>query len=845
MNTRSQIKYDADMTSITRVHARAASRLFGLSVLAPMLLVGAARADGTLRIAAPTPETPVLEAALDDLERVLGIMTARPTERADADAAIRLRLVADDSAGPLGERSREAYHLGGEPDGPVTITARTESALSHGVYGYLRELGVEWLMPGANWEVIPARERVDLAIDTVYEPGILTRRFFCNGGFGGRLGLDRDMTAQADWRAWMRRQGYGGPEHIGGHAGEVFNQRHRQILEANPEMLALVDGQRVAFGPHAKHCVTNEALMRLYVEDRINELARRIARDPDDPNNFAISAEPADGPGHCECGPCTEIGDTSERVFHVVNQVAGAVAERFPDRYASVFAYNLHAKIPEADLHPNVFVMVAPYAFQLTGLRPESLLEAWADKTESISVYGYWANTDWSFDLPSFSAFDRVEPQVRHWLDLGVRSVLMESTASGGAMGFNLWAASRMMWGDDRPIDELLDAYCALAFGDASGPMRRMMGRWAEGFLLADHELGLVYRDLAEAETLTSDPAVLARLDDFKRYAHFLRLTYEYRALSRDDERRRDAAGRLFEHVWRIYESRMVHSYRLVHLTMYGTERQAVDAWLERWPIRDAAAPIWSTVEPYDTVELNALMVEGAALYKPRDFEARRFGDKLVALRGESRRVATRLGMTSLFTGPHDFAFRIDRAGEPLTLTIQSLEGRGDYPGGEVRVVAPDGTEVGRTRVPDDRAWHSLAFGPAKPGVYRVEVFDQGARFRFKLDPNTPMSIVSPATSTNLLQDRWYFYVPKGQRTVALYEQSDVPLAFFDGDGEPIDPGNQRGLIVLPVADGQDGRVWSLTNYASSHGLRMLNVPQVLGWSPAGLVVPAEVAPQH
>ena len=100
--------------------------------------------------------------------------------------------------------------------------------------------------------------------------------------------------------------------------------------------------------------------------------------------------------------------------------------------------------------------------------------------------------------------------------------------------------------------------------------------------------------------------------------------------------------------------------------------------------------------------------------------------------------------------------------------------------------------------------------------------------------------MITPPNSTNLLRDKWYFYVPAGLEKVAFFEESAVAVQVFDADGQEVDAEGQRGLIVMQVPEGQDGRIWSLKGFVSSQRLRMLNVPQVLAWSPAGLLVPSD-----
>ena len=142
----------------------------------------------------------------------------------------------------------------------------------------------------------------------------------------------------------------------------------------------MIDGKRQSWSPIVKFCASNQEVVDLFTKDRLDALRLQRKLDPHGPRAWAVSVEPSDGGGHCQCPECLKLGSPSDRVFHVANQVARAVAREFPDGRVSLLAYNEHAAVPKIPLEKNVHVMVAPYAFQRTDLSPERLLEAWSRK---------------------------------------------------------------------------------------------------------------------------------------------------------------------------------------------------------------------------------------------------------------------------------------------------------------------------------------------------------------------------------------------------------------------------------------------------------------------------------
>lgn len=77
------------------------------------------------------------------------------------------------------------------------------------------------------------------------------------------------------------------------------------------------------------------------------------------------------------------------------------------------------------------------------------------------------------------------------------------------------------MWNPESNEKQILEEFYTKAFSEAYTPMKRMLERWANFFMLSDHELGLSFIDIIEADKLAKNPSVRARIDDYKRYLHY------------------------------------------------------------------------------------------------------------------------------------------------------------------------------------------------------------------------------------------------------------------------------------------------------------------------------------
>lgn len=837
-------------------------------------MAGLARGDdGKLygrRVAVPTAMQPDLKAAVGDLLSTLHQLTGQEFALAGPGeaAGIVLQTIAtdeppqagasQDGPGPfppaVAERlgaGREACLLWPEA-GRLWIAARSDIGLCHGVYLYLEALGVRWYGPSERWTIVPRRDDVRLSSAVAASPAFRSRLFFGTGGFGGNLPLDPRRTLQERWLQWHRRNRFGGEFRVAGHTGEAFNTRYKQELEANPAWRAMIDGRRVPWSLTAKFCASNQDVVDLYVRDRVEDFRRRRSVAPHDPHAWAVSVEPADGGGHCTCPDCLKLGSVSDRVFHVANQAARAVRDVAPDGRVSLFAYNEHAAPPSFPLEPNVYVQAIPYAFQRTGLSPDQLLDAWSQHVPRLGVYDYWSIPDWSRDLPSFDPLGFGPDRLRGWHARGVDSFLCESTFSHGAMGAAWWIGSRLAWEPQTDVASLFEEFLHDSFGPGKAPMRRMLTRWADRFTLTSHELALSFRDLDEAWRLAEgDEAVQSRIADYGRYVEYLRLNFEYQQAPRGSPEKRAAAERLLRFQWSIYDSAMIHAFRLSQLLTRDARLAGDETLGKTYDWQNPAAPGWAEIQPADDPEIRRRVQAGVRELQPQNFVSRRFRGPLV----RAVAAADSLGAsTSPATSDHeapvmalsnslDFHVLAERDGvafRPRIATERAVQ---------LLVAGPDGESVAVESVETGPEWAARWSTPEivlpRAGLYHVQIISQKRSFRFSPPPDLPLTMPGWWNSQGAPTPRLYFYVPRETSLLAIYANYTAagPPRFFAPDGVEVQPQalDQGHLLLIPIAEEHRGRIWSLDRAKCAVGpLEMLNAPAAFAFSPQTLLAPRD-----
>jgi len=736
----------------------------------------------------------------------------------------------------LKNRGKEAFVIFSQDNSTLYISGNSDAGIQYGIYKYLELLGYRWLLPGDNWTIIPRLNNITLKVKMVESPAFKQRNFFGTGGFGGKLPLDPEMKLSKKWEDWKRRNFLGGEIAISGHAGESFNMANKSVLLEHPEYLAEIGGKRQPFSPGTKPCYSNPALIELYVNDRLKKLKSQIDADPEGPGSFAVSVEPSDGGGHCECAECLKIGSVSDRVFSLANHVAKQVAKQFPGKYVSLLAYNEHAAVPNIELEPNIYVVVVPYGFQRTGYSGDELLQMWAKKSKFIGIYDYWSIPDWSQDMPSLNYLEMPAKKIRFWHQNNVVGFLSESTYSSGAVGITWYISSRLLWNPAVDEKQVIQDFYSKAFDKAEKPMKRMLERWATSFMLSDHELALSFRDIAEADKLATSPEVKSRISDYKKYLQYLRLYYEYITAKPGSEERKIAVRNLLNFMWRIYDSTMVHVYRMHQLIVNRYETSDTELKQE-WDFKNKEK--WENIKPVTEEELNQMIKDGISQYKPYDFETKHYDtEKIVPAKlpvvpnNENKYISTHS-----FWGNHCFKFYVPENIDTLTLKMK-IGKRDNHPGDRVVIKdSNDNTVFDKFILPDGEE-HQITFQTKNKGLYTMNVSDQKITYSFQFPDWLPFVVVNSIVISDW-QKKVYFYVPAGLKKIAMFCESVVPVKIFDSDGKEIKYEGTK-ILVADVPAGQDGKIWTLSHHKLyTPSPVMLNIPAIFGFSKETMMVPA------
>lgn len=385
------------------------------------------------------------------------------------DTRLGKQIVPDDEIAPLGSDGFVLRERGSN----VAVRGGHRGTL-YGVYAILEDhLGIHWLAPDTT--IIPKRDTIDLAgLEDTQKPAMEYREVYFHDAFDG------------DWAARNRLNG--GTHRVDGPRGgrtnylgfvHTFNALlpKEKYFAEHPEYYALVSGKRV---DNTQPCLTNPDVLKI-VTDRVLELAASTNGAP-----TIISVSQNDNMMPCECERCRasdrEEGSPSGTLIKFVNQVADAVAEKYPNVLIDTLAYQYTENVPRhAKPRPNVIVRLchmAPscdtHSLEHCYLNANYVhnLKAWSSISNRLYVWHYVTDfAAYLLPLPDLNAIKRDMPfYVKHH----VRGLFAQGDGeSPGAESAEIksWLIAKLLWNDKADFESLYKEFIDGYYGPAAPDM--------------------------------------------------------------------------------------------------------------------------------------------------------------------------------------------------------------------------------------------------------------------------------------------------------------------------------------------------------------------------------------
>ncbi len=406
----------------------------------------------------------------------------------------------------------------------VVLKSRTCTGMFHAVYYFLEKaVGVRWLWPGTDGEVVPKCDCFEFPIGRISEkPDFLWRALQVRGSIYGPAGgldlvttqrviLDLPRSYQHDFDLWCRRNRFGGVDVADGHRWceiappEVYG-------ESEPDIYALINGKRDALPHDGKHgnqpCLSNPRVVELMVE----YVCARFATDPC-LDVCSIALNDNDGNGACGCAVCRDqvlhrneisyldqitdesnktgrssgLQSISDLVYRNANEVIAGVRERYPDKKILILLYDAARQPPvHESLDPQVVGQLcimgnSLWNEEILALEKE-VLEGLSSVAPTLGVYEYYSNGVWPELHRLFP--ELISLSLNMYFEGGVRYFSSQPSMGFAANGLNFYLLGRLLWDRSLSVDGVVDDFCQAGFGQASGVIKNYLmkfsDRWRE-----------------------------------------------------------------------------------------------------------------------------------------------------------------------------------------------------------------------------------------------------------------------------------------------------------------------------------------------------------------------------
>ncbi len=714
---------------------------------------------------------------------------------------------------------RQGYEIKSHANG-VYIIGATPKAVEYAVYDLLRRFGYRSYFPMKKWEIIPLKKRLDFAAHIRETPDYYTRNIWPGYGYW------REYKASAiQWDIVNSGKGY---RLSTGHAYDKIIKRNKSAFKAHPEYYGLLGGKRKS----SKFCISNPGLRQL-----VSDYALKIFEQK--PETDSISMDPSDGGGWCECAECAKIGSPSDRALFLANTVASAVEKKFPGKRIGMYAYNQHSPPPNINAHPNIVVNVAT-AFIRGGYNVNALIQGWHKKKATIGIREYYDVFPWSYNAPGKASGNNLgylKRTIPDFYSKGARYMTSEAGDDWGSNGLGYYIAQRILWNieNSKKINYFTDDFVQNCFGPAAATMKKFytLLDGTNKKTLCPDLLGRMYRLLDKARKEAAGKAeITGRLDDLAVYTRYCEILMAYLQAPKKPKNLEN----LMRFTARSKNTRMVHSL-------------AAFRRLTRKLSKKIKPIDWKTSKPFSSEEIQEFIADGIASNKLLDFEPVSYNDELIASTVflkkpfSGKRISRRRGTVSYYTW-------INKQVQPVKLSItggliKHYRDRGNVKikfyklGGASDTGTRETLIQTDTSVPPDGKTRSVVLTPKQSGLHKIVISDGNDMTSMSWEKGTVMTFLSDGTQQPKISGSFYFYVPKGTKTLGFV--CNIARGYIvSPDGKRIFKFKKSlGFKSLPVPDGMDGKLWKLQSISGKMGL--LTVPPFLATEPAGLLLPEEV----
>ena len=253
-----------------------------------------------------------------------------------------------------------------------------------------------------------------------------------------------------------------------------------EYFKEHPEYYGLQGGKRVAGSVHAQLCLSNPDVLRLSKE----KVLKWAVEHPE----AILDVSQNDGNGACECEKCAETarleGSQQGPILRFVNEIAGEVAKKYPDKWVETLAY-AYSTAPPAITKPSTNVIIRLchagcffHGFEQCGLGSQhaTWLDQWQKLTQRIFIWHY--ATAFNHYLAPNPNLNGLAKDIKFYASHGVNGVMIQCNyqGAGGEMAeLRQYLCAQLLWDPAQDPMRIRQEFCDGYYGPAAGDVIKFL----------------------------------------------------------------------------------------------------------------------------------------------------------------------------------------------------------------------------------------------------------------------------------------------------------------------------------------------------------------------------------
>ncbi|MEO5783361.1 MAG: T9SS type A sorting domain-containing protein, partial [Ginsengibacter sp.] len=474
--------------------------------------------------------------------------------------------------------------------------------------------------------------------------------WFISGGYN-KWAMDQDASFSDsyfgknghEWSQYQRRNNMTGGYRFTGHRGDILNTEYLLGLQTNLCYVACNNGERKANSQSVPD-INNTNAMEYWastIQQRFTYYKNVIAGNPSlykniyrnfNYGNEYIGIEVPDGSAWGNSSDnlgCTKgnfkgepYPKVSDQQFLLANFTASKINTSLTSSHFQCYAYSGHADVPSTNIsiNKNIDVQVVASAFQ-SETSPIGLLNRWYSRHQNISEYDYMNIPQWTGETPIFSYNNYKNTLARIKQKNGQGLVMEASPAKFASLPF-LFAGNRYLQ-YDIAMEKSLDEFAGSMFpANIAVHIKQLLNYWGDnvmngGDFTTDnkYKIPLFLQEMSKAIAASKNAGaeVVARLQEFKAYLHYIILYYDCINDNRTYLNKADKAADLCLYLAKINKLQLVNSYFLI-LDIVNKFPVAGDFY-KKYNVTDGTAYLNGSLPSITDEEINNIFSEDVSKY--------------------------------------------------------------------------------------------------------------------------------------------------------------------------------------------------------------------------------------